>query len=65
LPLVAVLSTIPNMDYINQLKKYEARNKALIRMRDKGATFTEIGNTFNISRQRAQALYNKYKDTFK
>jgi transcriptional regulator len=36
------------------------RNMALVAMREKGATFSEIAEKFNITRQRAKELYDRY-----
>lgn len=37
-------------------EQFEARNRKMIQMRDKGATYTAIGKKFNVSKDRARVI---------
>lgn len=45
--------------YSKKLAVYERRNKEIIKMRGKGATFTEIAAKYGISRQRVAIICKK------
>jgi len=42
----------------DELKIWEKRRQKIVKLRDEGKTWAEIGRKFCISRQRAQQLYD-------
>jgi len=53
--------TAKNRENIKEAKKYlgRRRNRDLIRMREDGKTFREIGEEYGISAQRAKQIYDR------
>ena len=48
-------------NYKKQMKRWAKRRQKIVELRDSGMTFTDIGERFDMSRQRVAQLYRQEK----